>query len=50
MFLLFGMIFYTIIPTILGGMSHNVPAVYDVFATRIRACVAKTRAAKMWVE
>jgi hypothetical protein len=24
-----------------GFISHNVPAVYDVFATRIRACVAR---------
>jgi hypothetical protein len=46
MFLLFDMIFYTIIPTILGGMSHNVPAVYDVLPARIRACVARPGLAK----
>jgi hypothetical protein len=31
-------------------ISYNVPAVGDVFATRIRALRRKTRAAKMWVE
>ena len=30
------MIFYTL-PVILGTISHNVPAVYDVFAARKRA-------------
>jgi hypothetical protein len=39
----------------LGVISHNVPAVYDVFAARIRACEASfrrnaARAAKMWVD
>jgi hypothetical protein len=26
---------------LLGIMAHNVPVVYDVFAARIRACVAR---------
>jgi hypothetical protein len=34
--------------SILACIAYNVPAVYDVFAARIRLCVAKTRAAKMW--
>jgi hypothetical protein len=41
--ILFYFVFY-------GKISHNVPAVYDVFAARIRALRSKTRAAKMWVE
>jgi hypothetical protein len=31
---------------ILGGISHNVPAVYDVFAARIRALRSKDQGCK----
>jgi hypothetical protein len=37
-----GIIFYKI----LGRISHNVPAVYDVFAARIRALRSKAQGCK----
>jgi hypothetical protein len=33
--------FYNIFQQILAPIAHNVPAVYDVFVARIRACVAR---------
>jgi hypothetical protein len=37
---------YIIFQQILGGMSYNVPAVYDVLAARISKCVAFAGRAK----
>jgi hypothetical protein len=34
-------LFFCILNKFLGPIAHNVPAVYDVFATRIRACAAR---------
>jgi hypothetical protein len=39
-------IIYTIFQLILGGMSHNVSAVCDVFAARIRALRSKGQGCK----
>jgi hypothetical protein len=32
---------YDFLYTLGGRIAHNVPAVYDIFAARIRACVAR---------
>jgi hypothetical protein len=37
---------YNIFKPILGAIAHNVPAVYDVFAARIRALRSKDQGCK----
>jgi hypothetical protein len=42
--------FHIILQKIWAGMSYNVPAVYDVFASPDKGLRSKTRAGKMWVK
>jgi hypothetical protein len=41
-------VFFIIFTKISAQISHNVPAVYDVLAARIRAYEARPRVDKMW--